>query len=196
MIINFITSNKGKASSLERFFCSVGRSDIKVNSLCLDIIEPQLDSVKDISKYKALAAVKMVDGMILVEDGGISIPALNGFPGVYSKYVIQTLKSDGILKLMVGETNRKAQFMSTASFVDENGKLHQFERQGGDFEISNDKVDIDSSYAWSDLWKIAYIKEFDKNLCEFSKQELDEYIEKSQAVGSLQNFAKWFISKY
>ena len=38
--------------------------------------------------------------MLLVEDAGLFVDALNGFPGVYSSYVLKTLDLHGILKLM------------------------------------------------------------------------------------------------
>ena len=38
--------------------------------------------------------------MLLVEDAGLFINALNGFPGVYSSYVLETLGVHGVLTLM------------------------------------------------------------------------------------------------
>lgn len=195
MELFFVTSNKGKIASLERYFERYGRADFKIKGISLDIIEPQMDSVAEISKYKAERAYELLKAPIIVEDGGFSINVLNGFPGVYSKYFISTLGSDGILKLMAGETDRRASFISVTTYIDENGEVHQFNRSGGDFEISLEKKCVEHPEAWSDLWKIAYIKEFGKNLCELSKNELSEYLEKSNADGSLQHFAKWFLGE-
>ena len=38
--------------------------------------------------------------MILVEDAGLFIDALNGFPGVYSAYALETIGYNGILRLL------------------------------------------------------------------------------------------------
>ena len=38
--------------------------------------------------------------MVLVEDAGLFVSALNGFPGVYSSYVLDTLGCSGILRLL------------------------------------------------------------------------------------------------
>jgi len=36
----------------------------------------------------------------LVEDAGLFVDALNGFPGVYSSYVLETIGNEGVLKLL------------------------------------------------------------------------------------------------
>ena len=182
--INFITSNKGKIKSLE--------NSLKLNN----IMEPQFDTVQEVSKYKALKAFEILKEPVLVEDGGFSVFELNGFPGVYTKYILKTLGADGILKLMQGVNNRSAKFVSVATFINEDGTLFQFEREGGEFEISKEKVDIQSPFAWSELWKIIYLKEYNKNLCELSEQEVSEYYGRAGANGSIQKFVNWYINEY
>ena len=54
MEIDFITSNKGKIAALKRSFLNAGRFDIKVNQVQADIVEPQLNNIADVSKYKAM----------------------------------------------------------------------------------------------------------------------------------------------
>ncbi|HSQ97699.1 MAG TPA: non-canonical purine NTP pyrophosphatase, partial [Rickettsiales bacterium] len=65
MEIYFITSNKGKISSLEKVLASNGLSDIKVISQKLDLVEPQASSVKEVSKSKALQAYSILKKPIL-----------------------------------------------------------------------------------------------------------------------------------
>jgi XTP/dITP diphosphohydrolase len=48
----------------------------------------------------------------VLEDSGLFIEALNGFPGVYSAYVFQTIGQMGILRLMEGKRDRDARFES------------------------------------------------------------------------------------
>ena len=193
--INFITSNKGKIKSLENSL-KVNNLDVQICAQNLDIMEPQFDTVQEVSKYKALKAFEILKEPVLVEDGGFSVFELKGFPGVYTKYVLKTLGVDGILKLMQGVSNRAAKFVSVATFVNEDGTLFQFEREGGEFEISKEKVDIQSPYAWSELWKIIYLKEYNKNLCELSEQEVSEYYGRAGANGSIQKFVNWYINEY
>ena len=81
MEIDFITSNKGKIAALKRSFLNAGRFDIKVNQVQADIVEPQLNNIADVSKYKAMEAFKILKKPILVEDGGLVIEALMVSPG-------------------------------------------------------------------------------------------------------------------
>ena len=185
--INFITSNQGKVKSLENSLKS-NNIDVLVCAQNLDIMEPQFDTVHEVSKFKALKAFEVLKEPVLVEDGGFSVFELKGFPGVYTKYVLKTLGADGILKLMSGIENRTAKFISVATFINKDGDIFQFEREGGEFEISKEKVDIQSPFAWSELWKIIYLKEYNKNLCELSEQEVSEYYGKAGANGSIQKF--------
>ncbi len=193
--INFITSNKGKIKSLENSL-KVNNIDVQICAQNLDIMEPQFDTVQEVSKYKALKAFEILKEPVLVEDGGFSVFELKGFPGVYTKYVLKTLGADGILKLMQGIENRTAKFISVTTFVNKDGILFQFEREGGDFEISKEKIDIQSPYAWSELWKIIYLKEYNKNLCELSEQEVSEYYGRAGANGSIQKFVNWYINEH
>ncbi len=58
---------------------------------------------------------------IIVEDTGMYIAALNGFPGSYSKFVFQKIGNEGILKLMQDKTDRSATFISAIGYFD--GKI-------------------------------------------------------------------------
>ncbi len=55
---------------------------------------------------------EMEGDRIFIEDSGLFVEALRGFPGVYSAYVSKTIGYKGILRLMKGEENRKAYFKS------------------------------------------------------------------------------------
>ena len=171
MEISFVTSNQEKVKAVERSLAYVHRSDIKIKKINLDIVEPQFDNVVEISKYKAveiskykaMAAFKLLHSPVLVEDGGLVIPALDGFPGPYTKYVLKTIGVDGILRLLSGISDRSAKFVSFATFVDAGGRVQQFERRGDNFEIACERKDIVHPEAWSDLWQVIYLKKYGKS---------------------------------
>ncbi len=193
--IHFITSNSGKIESLKK---SMELCDAKVEIVALDLnlIEPQFDKVQDVSIFKAKQAFEAIKAPVLVEDGGLLIKALNDFPGVYTKYVLDKIGIDGILKLMHGLEDRRISFASFATYIDNDGKVFQFERQANELQISKEKIDICSPFAWSELWKIIYIKDFNKNLCQLSEQELAQYYYHNDRTGSLQNFAYWYAQNH
>ncbi|MFV0626430.1 MAG: hypothetical protein ACK5N8_03655 [Alphaproteobacteria bacterium] len=96
---------------------------------------------------------------------------------------------------MQGQTNRQAKFVSCATFVDEKGEISQFFRDDIFYDITTDIKDKTSPYAWSELWKVIYVRENQKRLCDFSKEELDEYYKTIDQRGSLQKFMNWYINK-
>lgn len=189
--INFITSNHGKADALRMCFKS-HNLNIDVVACDLQIMEPQFDTVREVSLFKAQRAFEQIKAPVLVEDGGFCIPALSDFPGVYTKYILKSIGAGGILKLMDGIDDRKARFISYATYIDEFGQPHQFERKGGEIEIAGKMVDINSPFAWSELWKICYVHRYKKTLCELSKEEIYDYFNSEGSEGSLQCFADWY----
>jgi len=80
-------------------------------------VEIQSDDLLKIAKTAALNAYLELEKPVLVEDAGLFIEALNGFPGPYSNYVYRTIGCTGILKLMEGIQNRRAFFRSAAVLI-------------------------------------------------------------------------------
>ena len=80
-------------------------------------VEIQSSDLIEIARYAVLENYKLFKKPVLVEDAGLFIEALNGFPGPYSSYVYKTIGVNGILKLMEGVDNRRAYFMSVAAIV-------------------------------------------------------------------------------
>ncbi|MDR1207025.1 MAG: hypothetical protein LBK26_01270 [Rickettsiales bacterium] len=193
MKVHFITSNTGKAKTLQSYFESKGRSDIEIVPTNLDLIEPQADTVAEVSLFKARQAFEQLREPVLVEDGGFAIEVLKGFPGVYTKYSNKTLGADGIIKLMDGVSNRNAKFVSTATYIDVNGKEHQFHRKGGEVSIAETVSSVDSPLAWSVLWKIVWIERFQKVMAEMTEEEVNQYYSGGKSEGSLNIFVDWFM---
>ncbi|MDD4358516.1 MAG: non-canonical purine NTP pyrophosphatase [Candidatus Pacebacteria bacterium] len=188
--IYFITSNKAKIKSLKEQLLDKGLN-IEVEGKNLNIIEPQADNVKDVSLIKAKEAFSILKQPLIVEDGGFEIEALNGFPGVYAKYILKTIGIDGILKLMKEENNRNCKSVSCTTFVNEKGEIYQFERIGGKGIISEKKSLKHSDFAWSDFWYVFYIPRFNKTLNEMTKEELFDLWSNESEKSSITVFIKW-----
>lgn len=54
---------------------------------------------------------------LMIDDSGLFVDSLKGFPGVYSSYVFKTLGCGGILKLMQGVKDRAARFECCIGFM-------------------------------------------------------------------------------
>lgn len=81
-------------------------------------LEIQADTLEQVSQFSAKEAYSKLRKPLVVDDAGLFIDSLKGFPGVYSHYVRATLDNPGIIKLMEGITNRKAYFECCVSFYD------------------------------------------------------------------------------
>ncbi len=121
MRLAFITSNPGKVEEAKRYFEPLG---VEVYQLHISYPEIQADTLEEVAEYGARWLAERIDGPFFLDDSGLFIEALKGFPGVYSAYVYKTLGYWGILKLLEGESNRKAYFKSVIAYWD--GELHIF----------------------------------------------------------------------
>lgn len=93
--------------------------------------EIQSNNIELISIEKSKSAYSIAKAPVLIEDDGLFIKSLNGFPGPYSSFIFDTIGNKGVLKLMKGIKVRKAWFKSI--FVYNDGtqiKLFDGEIQG------------------------------------------------------------------
>lgn len=120
----FLTKNKHKIQEAENI---LNKYNISVNPIPPNVekIEIQSANLEEIVNYAALHAIKQNICNFFVEDAGLFIDSLNGFPGPYSSYVFKTIGNVGILKLMERESNRRAYFQSTVGLCF-NGELYLF----------------------------------------------------------------------
>jgi len=111
----FASSNTHKFQEAKKILDDFG---INLRFYKCDLEEIQSSSLKEIAKNKAIQAFLKCNKPVIVEDDGLFIDSLNGFPGPYSSYVFKTIGNKGILKLL--KQNRKAKFVSIISFYDKN----------------------------------------------------------------------------
>ncbi len=85
-------------------------SGIQVEQLRLRYQEVQGDTLEEVVTKALEWLSPRVGDNLLVDDSGLFIQSLEGFPGVYSSYVYRTLGCGGILKLLEGSGEREATF--------------------------------------------------------------------------------------
>lgn len=107
MTLYFATTNTGK------FKEAVAKlAPIRIMRLNLPYPEVQASSLEDVVTF----ALEWMDGKtdkdVILEDSGLFIDALNGFPGVFSSQVFRSIGIRGVLKLMEGASERKARFQT------------------------------------------------------------------------------------
>ncbi|MEM4766442.1 MAG: non-canonical purine NTP pyrophosphatase, partial [Nitrososphaerota archaeon] len=108
-----VTSNPGKAREFEDLFSRYGLS-FRVEPIKTP--EIQAMDLRLIAEESALYAYDVLREPVMVEDAGLFIDALGGFPGPFSSYAYKTIGIRGILKLMEGVEDRRARFTSVIAF--------------------------------------------------------------------------------
>jgi len=108
-----VTSNPGKAEEFKELFSKYG---LRFRIEPMKTPEIQAADLRLIAENSALYAYDVLREPVLVEDAGLFIDALNGFPGAFSSYVYKTIGISGILKLLEGVENRRARFISVIAF--------------------------------------------------------------------------------
>jgi len=122
----FVSSNAHKFKEARTILNNFG---INIDFIKFKLEEIQSDSLVEIAKNKALQAFLKCKKPVIVEDDGLFIDSLNGFPGPYSSYIFKTIGNEGILKLL--QLQRKAKFVSIISFCDQtNIKIFQSSLNG------------------------------------------------------------------
>ena len=91
---------------------------INVHFFRILLTEIQSNSLIEIAKEKSKTAFKEISKPIIVEDDGLFIDELKGFPGQYSSYSFETIGYDGVLKLLINSKTRTAYFRSVFAFYD------------------------------------------------------------------------------
>ena len=121
--ITFATSNGHKFSEVSAILADYG---IPVEMASLELREIQADTLEEIAAEKAREACRRVDGPAMVEDTGLFIDGLNGFPGPYSAYVFRTIGNEGVLRLLEGAPDRSATFQSVFAYCAPDGSPECF----------------------------------------------------------------------
>lgn len=111
----FVTSNEGKFREIREMASNYG---IEVEWLRMEYLEPQGNSLEEIARLSAEMLSSRIQGEFFLEDSGLFVEALKGFPGPYSSYVFKTIGNEGIIKLMEGVENRRAYFMAVVAYFD------------------------------------------------------------------------------
>lgn len=113
--ITFVSTNENKYQEVRSILSSHG---VFVDFAQVSLVEVQSDSLEEIAREKAKSAFAKIGRPVIIEDDGLFIDALGGFPGQYSSHAFKTIGNAGILKLLAGSKDRSAHFMSLIAFYD------------------------------------------------------------------------------
>jgi XTP/dITP diphosphohydrolase len=113
--IIFVTGNKGKFAEVKEILAA---REIEVIQNKNGYPELQEEELEPIAAYGAQYVANRLKLPVMVDDSGIFIKALNGFPGPYSRYVEDNLGNLKVLKLLEGEADRTAYFKTVIGYCE------------------------------------------------------------------------------
>lgn len=142
----YVTGNWFKVKIAKEILEPLG---IEVLHKKMDCLEIQANEIEKVAMFSAKFATNKLKIPVLVNDSGLVIEELKGFPGPYTHYVEETITEEGVLKLMKGIENRKAKFIEVLAFCKPNnepiifsgatlGEIHNIKE--GEFGWSFDKI--------------------------------------------------------
>lgn len=188
--IIFATTNASKAETLQEYF-NLTHQDVEIVQQPLELIEEQADDALQVTQSKARQAYEQLKQPVVVDDSAFHIPALNGFPGVYQKYVAETIGPEGILKLMEDVTDRSAYFVSNLVYIDENGEAHSFSDSHYEGSVSR-TYDPEAKYGWGIIGKIFIPKGAHAVATELSPEERRVLQKAAGFKDAYEDFANWY----
>ena len=115
MKVLFVTGNEHKASEANEIGAEFGVEFARVDCPYPEVRD---EDVRVVAREGAHYVYGKLVEPVIVEDAGLFIDALDGFPGSYSSFVFKKIGHEGILKLLEGEENRKACFVSAVGYTD------------------------------------------------------------------------------
>lgn len=125
--LTFVTGNAGKVRELQHLLSPLG---IEVVQDARGYPEIQADTLEAVAAAGVDALLEQgLAPPFVLEDAGLWIGALRGFPGVYSRYALDTIGCAGILRLMrdLEPEMRAATFRAHIRYVDARGVQHGFD---------------------------------------------------------------------
>jgi XTP/dITP diphosphohydrolase len=122
-----------------------------------------------------------------VEDAGLFVDALKGFPGPYAAYVYKTISNPGLLKLMENVKDRKATFRSVMAYYDGQSEPVCFEGEASG-RIAYDEIwgNLKTGFGFDPIFQPEGSK---KTFAEMTIEEKNGFSHRANAI---RKFAEWY----
>jgi XTP/dITP diphosphohydrolase len=183
-VIFFATNNFHKFDEARRVLT---QHKIAVGMLRVKALEIQSDSLSDIAQASVMDAFERCHLPVIVEDAGLFVNALNGFPGPYAAYVYKTVGNAGLLKLMESVGDSKATFKSVIAYYDEHGAPVLFEGEAAGKISRKERVgNGKSGFGFDPVFQP------DGSAKTFAEMTVEEKNGFSHRANAVRKFAEWY----
>jgi XTP/dITP diphosphohydrolase len=182
-----VTHNKGKLAEASEIAARY-KIRLQMPEGKIEKLEIQADTLEEVSRFSAIDAYPKIRKPLVVDDSGLFINYLKGFPGVYSAYAVPTIGNNGILKLMRGVKDRKAYFECCVSFTDGNIVKSFTERVNGKIV---DEARGERGFGFDPIFSADGF-----NGATFGETEMSSKNEVSHRAKAFDSFFKWYSNEY
>jgi XTP/dITP diphosphohydrolase len=117
----FASSNENKYKEAKAI---LSKFDINLEFFKCHLEEIQADTLEEVALHKVTQAFLQCSKPVIIEDDGLFIESLNGFPGPYSAFAYKTIGNKGILSLL--KTKRNAKFQSVIAYCERKSDVMLF----------------------------------------------------------------------
>jgi XTP/dITP diphosphohydrolase len=181
----FATSNRGKLEEARAILAPFG---ISVEGYDGKGTEIQADTTSEVASYASRGAAKAAGKAVLVEDAGLYVESLNGFPGPYSAYAFKTIGVSGIIALLRPSPRRRAaKFVSSLAYCEPLGEPVLFE--GSALGTIAMRARGTKGFGFDPI----FIPEGGRKT--FGELTIGEKSAVSHRADSMKKFAKWYLSR-
>ena len=87
-----VTGNPGKLAEARRL------SSIDLEAVAIDLPEVQSLDIREVLQAKAITAFEQLAQPVIVDETALELAALNGFPGVLVKWMLESIGPEGIAR--------------------------------------------------------------------------------------------------
>ncbi|HYO57966.1 non-canonical purine NTP pyrophosphatase [Archangium sp.] len=190
--IKFVSTNRGKAKALAKCVEAVG---FELERIELPIIEPQGSTLEAVALDKARQAFAMLGEPLVVEDSGLCVDALAGFPGPVTKYMLETIGVAGLLRLASALPSRTCRFVGALIYMDADGSTQTFLDKQAVGTLALEADGTRCPEAWSTLWSVFIPEGASKPLSGLSSAERDALWARWQSHSVYAQFARWLSQR-
>jgi XTP/dITP diphosphohydrolase len=184
-VIIFATNNINKFNEVRGV---LSEYELSVGMLRVKCVEIQGDTLEEIAEESVKDTFRRCSLPVLVEDAGLFIDSLHGFPGPYSAYVYRTIGNVGLLKLLKNINDRKARFKSVVAFFSPelNSPILFDGVVEGIITMEQRKVNSQCGFGFDPIFVPA-----DNNKT-FAEMNMKEKNKLSHRATSFRKFAEWY----
>lgn len=117
MTFYLATGNPHKVKEIREALTGTG---VSVEQAEVDIDEIQAPDVADVARRKVMDSFRDldVDDPVIVDDTGLYVDALSGFPGSQASSFLERCGNEGLLTLMEGKNDRSAHFKTAMAIYE------------------------------------------------------------------------------